>query len=62
MTIKLLYGNHIRYNMVVYWFIELDWVGYLLNSIGKQVDSPINRGGAAEFSLKIICVLLVKGY
>ena len=38
------------------------WVDYLLNSIGKQVDSLINREGAAEFSLEIIYVLLVEGY
>ena len=44
------------------WFIESDWVDYLLNSMGIQVDSPINRGDAAEFSLEIIYVLLVKGY
>ena len=48
--------------MLYDWFIELDWVDYLLNSIGKQVDSPINRGDDAEFSIEIIYVLLVEGY
>ena len=36
--------------------LEVDWliVGISL----KQVDSPINRGDAAEFSLEIICLLV----
>ena len=46
--------------MLFDWFIELDWVDYLLNSIRKQVDSPINRGGAAGFSLEFIHVYLLK--